>query len=359
MNPLSTTYSGSVASIDLANLKKNLEYLRQKSRTDDVMAVVKANAYGHGAVQVSRYLETYIREFAVATVDEGIQLRKGGIEKPILVFGLPRQDTSEAYVKHDLTATICHPDQFRLLSAGTGYQVNIDTGMRRAGLDPLQTAAVRTEMENHRDLTCRGIYSHYATADDPGSRLVREQHNRFLQVRSGFPVDIPAHMSNTAAVLHYDLDHLDMIRVGIGLAGYAPGRIQSDKLRPVLSWETRACLVRKISRGDVVSYGAGWKAPADGYLATLPVGYADGIPRRLTNRLKVKAGKRMVPVAGSITMDFCMVFLGDQPVEPGTPVQLLGPDGCWRADRWAAEAETVTHEILCRLTSRIHRRYSH
>ena len=148
-----------------------------------------------------------------------------------------------------------------------------------------------------------------------------------------------------------------MIRVGIGLLGYTPGRVQDDHLTPVLEWETRVALVRRISQGEGVSYGNWWRAPEDGWLATIPVGYADGVPRALNGKLHVAIEGELWPVVGSITMDFCMVWLGDRRFEEGTPVGLMGSAGSWRADRWASEGGTITHEILCRLTERVERVY--
>lgn len=351
-----TEYSGSEATINLNTLSKNLEFLQQKSGNEQVIAVVKANAYGHGAVSISRHLEDKVSHLAVASVDEGIQLRKAGIEVPILVFGVPSDANAAAYKRYRLIATVSHPAHFDLLPAGTGYHLNFDTGMRRVGFFPAQLEEVLQAVRKHKDLDCRGIYSHYATADDPGSEFVHTQYELFKQIRAQFPSDIPAHMSNSAAVLHYNVDHFDLIRVGIGLLGYAPGKIQPEGLIPALNWKTHAVLIRKINKGDRVSYGGTWEASHSGYLATLPVGYADGIPRALSNRLHVKIGKKMYPVVGNVTMDYCMVFLGDRRIKTGATVHLMGRHG-WPANTWAEKANSITHEILCRLTPRVRRRY--
>jgi alanine racemase len=351
-----TEYSGSEATINLNTLSKNLELLKQKSGKERVIAVVKANAYGHGAVSISKFLEDKVSHLAVASVDEGIQLRQAGIELPILVFGVLSRGNAAAYKRFRLTATVSHPGHFDLLPAGTGYHLNFDTGMRRVGLFPAQLEEVLQAVQKHKDLECRGIYSHYATADDPGSEYVRTQHELFKQIRAQFPPEIPAHMSNTAAILHYDVGHFDLIRVGIGLFGYAPGKIQPEGLIPALNWQTSAVMIRKINEGDRVSYGGTWKAPHAGYLATLPVGYADGIPRALSNRLHVKIGNEMYPVVGNVTMDYCMVFLGDKRIKSGSAVHLMGSQG-WPANTWAEQANSITHEILCRLTPRVRRRY--
>lgn len=356
MIPLSVKYSGSTATINIKALKRNLDLLKRKSGGRGVIAVVKANAYGHGAVEISRFIERGVVQLAVATVDEGIQLRAGGITKPILVFGIPNSGNAESYVQYKLTASVSHLDHFDILAPGTDYQVNFDTGMRRTGVYPEQVNEVAAAIKSRESIACKGFYSHYATADDPGSDFVFTQHAEFKQICSTLPSGLPAHMSNSAAVLHYDLDHFDMIRIGIGLTGYAPGKVQAEELQAVLSWETHAAVVRPVKKGDPVSYGGTWKAPSDGYLATLPVGYGDGIPRSLSNRLCVNIGDSLFPISGNVTMDFCMVFLSDKKIQAGTKVQLIGKNS-WQANDWAEKAGTITHEILCGLTPRIRRVY--
>lgn len=356
MSYLQTDHSESIATIDEHAIKKNLEYLKKKSKTDKVMAVVKANAYGHGVAGIAGFLENEVSQFAVATIDEGIQLREAGIELPILVFGIPKSVHGTAYKQYNLTATISHSDHFGLLADGSEYHLNFDTGMRRNGFYINEIEEVIQQMEKNNHLRCRGVYSHYATADDPGSEFVREQFSLFNEIRNRFSDEISGHMSNTAAVLHYDISHFDMLRPGLGLLGYAPGNVQSENLQPVLNWETEAVLVRSINKGDRVSYGGTWTAPQAGYLVTLPVGYGDGIPRSLSNKLQVQIENEFYPVVGNITMDYCMVFTGKKKIEPGSIVCLMGNRG-WRANIWAEYADSITHEILCGLMPRVQRKY--
>lgn len=354
--PLPVDHSDSTATIHLDRLGHNLEVLKEKSGRDRVMAVIKADAYGHGAVAIARYLEKRVEWFAVATIDEGILLRDSGIGTPILVFGAPREETAPLYRRYRLAATISCPDHFRLLLPGTQCHLRYDTGMRRSGFYPEQTEEVLRLMEEHPELICEGIYSHYATADEEDSDFVGHQNTLFRQIRSRFSPEITAHMSNSAAVLHYNVEHFDMIRVGIGLHGYSSGLIPAEGLRPVLEWQTSLHQIRRVRKGEGVSYNLTWRAPHDGYLATLPVGYADGVPRSLSNRLRVVAAGKKVPVVGNITMDCCMIFLGEEPLPEGTTVQLMGGEA-WPANRWATEAGTNTHELLCRLTQRVRRLY--
>lgn len=357
MSELPVTRASSIAAVDLDVMARNLEQMKRKAGTNQALAVVKANAYGHGAMEVARWLEKHVTGFSVATVDEGVQLRNGGIESPILVFGAPVQDTLDAYSEYGLMATISHLDHFNLLPAGTIYHVNIDTGMRRLGVRPEELATLKDRVASHSNLQCAGIYSHYATADEPGSERVFEQQKRFRAVKSELALDVPAHMSNTAAVMHYDsIDHFDLIRVGIGLAGYTPGLKQHEALEPVLCWKTSVVQARQVQKGEPVSYGGTWTAPQDGYLLTLPVGYADGLPRSLSNRLRVTVNGTWVPSVGNITMDYTMLYSESPGIEAGDEVHLMGGTA-WRANRIAEEAGSITHEILSRLGPRIRRTY--
>ncbi len=354
---LGTSWAGSTAVIDKQALKKNLAWLKERSKTDKAIAVVKANFYGHGAIEAARTLESDVEQFAVATIDEAIQLRRGGIELPILVLGVPHKNASAVYKEYDLTASVSQLNHFELLEDGTEFHVVIDTGMRRLGIFPSQLDKLKKKLnEEDSRLVCRGVFSHYATAEDPGSDFVHLQNERFQQVRASLPIDLDFHMSNSPAVIHYDIDHFDAIRVGIGLTGYAPGRVQTDSLEPILTWQTELVQVRPISKGDTVSYEGSWRAPEDGYLGTLPVGYADGVSRMLSNRLEVRIDDKYYSQVGNVTMDYTMIFLRDNKLKEGSKVDLIGGGG-WRADRWAREAGTITHEIICGLSERVRREY--
>lgn len=345
----------SILTIDLTTVKKNLKVLKRRAGIGKVMAVVKVDAYNHGVVSCSRFLEPDLDAFAVATVDEAVELREAGIQKEILVFGVPDKDSAVTCLERNITVTVSHRDHFRILTKGMAYHLNFDTGMRRLGFYPSEADEVLQLMENHPKLTCSGIYSHYANADDPGKESVIQQNRAFEKIRARFE-GVPAHMSNTGAVMHYNVNHFERIRVGLGLFGYAPGRQQPGELEPVLTWETRIVQVRTIRKGESVSYGGSWCSPADGYLGTIPVGYADGIPRSLSNKLEVAVEGRRYSVVGNITMDSCMVYLGNSQCRPGMEVELLGGSALTVAE-WAERAGSIPHEILCRLNGRMTRSY--
>ena len=341
-------FSNSAAEVNLAVLTKNIIAIKQKHPGKKILSVVKCNAYAHGAVQCAKHLEEHVDWFGVATVDEGIELRMGGIKIPVLVFGVPTSETAASYVTHNLTATVSHAVHFSILMDGTRYHLNFDTGMRRLGFTPEEAGEVRKLAVANQRLVCSGIYSHFATADDPGSDFVLEQHRRFQKVTEHFKEVPLVHMSNTGAMLHYDFNHFDMIRTGLGVLGYNSGRTIAEWLTPAMNWKTHIAQVRPVKKDETVSYSATWASPEDGFLATLPLGYGDGIPRSLSNKLEVYIDGKMYPLVGNITMDYVMVYLGKDQLKPGTEVSLMGAGG-WNAAQWAEKAGTNVHEIFTNL----------
>lgn len=370
------TFHNSLATIDLGILRENAAILRGLLPDGvKLLSVVKADAYGHGAARCALVLDTLVDWFAVASVDEGIELRMSGVRKPILILGVPEDRTAAAFVSHNLTATISHPSHFSVLMDGTRYQINIDTGMRRLGITPDHYREVRTLAVLNQRLICSGIYSHYATADDPDSPMTELQHERFEHALREFP-EIPLrHISNASGLLYHDLPLHGMVRVGLPMWGYLPGdpakaatsvlprhRETIDRLRKVLTWRSSIVQTRPISKGESVSYGATWVAPEDGFISTVPTGYADGIRRGLSGRLKVLVFEPgnddplMVPVVGRITMDYVMLYHPDRPLNVGSTVEFIGNHGM-DASVWANDLETIPYEILTGITRRVPREY--
>lgn len=349
-------FPNSIAEINLNEITINIEELRSRHPQQKLLVVVKSDAYGHGAVRVSKHIEEKTDWFGVASVDEGIELRMGGIKKPILVFGVPTAQNAAAYVTHNLTATISDKTHFSMLMDGTSYHLNFDTGMKRLGFDPSEAEEVRKLAVANQRLICSGIYSHYATSDNPGSEFVLEQNRRFKEVLKNFAEVNMVHMSNTGAAAFYDTDHFSMIRTGLIPLGYTAGQTHVDWLNPVLSWKTKLVQVRRVNKGEGVSYGHSWKAPEDGYIGTLPVGYSDGVPRSIANNLTVFIDGKGYQSVGNITMDYTMIYLGSEPLKNSSEVTLLGRDG-WDAGKWADHAGTNTHEILTGITDLVARSY--
>lgn len=349
--------SNSVVTINLTRIKKNVENLCTYLDEDtQIMAVLKADAYGHGAVQVARALHSVAAAFAVNNIQEGIELRENGVDKPVLVFEAPQKEFASQYRDQHLTATVSSEEHFELLPEGTAYHLNIDTGMGRFGFHPQKVKQVAELVQKNRQLSCSGIYSHYATSADPGSEMVERQHQMFKKIRSHFSDKLKSHISNTGGTAFYETAQFDMVRLGIGLYGYPPGETNIEGIAPALEWKSKLIQVRPIDANGTVSYGASWKAPAGGYLGTIPVGYEDGLKRNLSGNLSVQIGSKTYPLVGIITMNYAMVFLKDDYFEPGTEVKLLYSEN--DAGDWARKTGTIPYEILTGINPKIPREYT-
>ncbi|HKK44976.1 MAG TPA: alanine racemase [Balneolaceae bacterium] len=348
--------SNSIVTINIDTLNQNVDRLLGYVDKDTrVMAVVKADAYGHGAVEVAGNIQSKVGAFAVNDIQEGVELRENGINKPILVFCVPEASFVSQYRVHNLTATISAEEHFELLPNGTSYHLNFDTGMGRLGFRPEEAQRVSKLVKDNGELFCTGIYSHYATADDPGSELVLRQHEQFKTVLRYFPKNLATHISNTGATAFYETEQFNLVRLGIGMYGYPPGETVIEGVNPVLSWKTRLVQTKKIVAKMPVSYGAKWKAPSDGFLGVLPVGYDDGLRRNLSGQISVRIGSKVYDIVGTITMNYCMVFLRDDDYEPGTEVELIYKDS--NAGDWARKLGTISYEILTNISPKIPREY--
>jgi alanine racemase len=342
--------------VNLENLKQNVELLSNFLDADTrIMAVVKADAYGHGAVPVAEALEPMVAAFAVNDIHEGIELREQGITKPILVFEVPEKDEVAKYRVHNLTATISSKEHFEWLPNGTSYHLNFDTGMGRLGFAPAEADKVAKLVNDNMELFCTGIYTHYATAENPGSQLVTEQLQKFEKIRKYFPQKLATHVSNTGATVFYEVDQFNMVRLGIGMYGYSPAETDIEGLKPVIQWKSRLVQTNQITANSPVSYGAHWKAPIDGYLGVIPVGYEDGLRRNLSGNVSVRINSKIYDVVGSITMNYSMIFLRDDYYEPGTEVDLLYKQN--DAHDWAEKLNTIPYEILTSINPKIPREY--
>ena len=343
--------------VDLEAVRHNIDVIRKRAgERKKLMAVVKADAYGHGSVSICRGIAEQVDWLAVNDVQEGIEIRKAGIELPILVFGVPEPETASAYVEHGLTATISSLAHFDRLPAGCRYHLNFDTGMGRLGLSPSQIEVTRDKMKENSRIVCTGIYSHFATADEPGSRKVARQLEAFREIASSFPSLENVHIENTGSLFFHEPDGFSMVRTGIGMYGYAPDQAPIPSLKPALRWKSHLVQVNTVSRGDTVSYGATWKAPEEGYIGIVPVGYEDGLCRRLSGKIRLKIGDRLYPQVGVITMNYCMVFLGDDRLKEGEEVEII--NGKELTVEWMAqELDTIPYEVLTSISRYLPRHY--
>jgi alanine racemase len=367
--PATTGFRPTVATVDLDAVRHNVAALRPP--TASLMAVVKADAYGHGAVPVARAaLEAGAAWLGVALVEEGIELRAAGVEAPVLVLTeFPPGSEAEALAARLTPAVYSQDGLRRLVRAAEGsppaVHVKLDTGMHRAGLPWAQAEAFCREVLASG---CRidALWTHFATADEPENPFLDAQLERFTEAvaavrASGIPVPM-LHAANSAATLLRADTHFDLVRAGIALYGVSPGPAVDDRaarLRPAMSLSSRVSLTRRVPAGDAVSYGLTYRLERDATVATVPVGYADGYPRALSNRAAVLIGGRRRPVAGTVTMDQVLVDCGDDDVCAGNEVVLLGRQGDEEvtAAELAGLAGTIGYEILCGVGARVPRVY--
>ncbi|OUL37087.1 alanine racemase [Nostoc sp. T09] len=362
--------------IDLAALSHNVRQLVGfLSPRTQLMAVVKADAYGHGAVTVAQTaLESGASWLGVATVPEGIQLREGGIKAPILILGAthtPEQIHAIAHWK--LQPTLCSPkqalvfsDTLEAMKYGSPLPVHIklDTGMSRLGTNWQQTGEFVQLVRRLPHLAIASIYSHLATADSPDTTVMKEQHRRFeeaiAQIKA-MGIEPPClHLANSAATLTDSALHYDIARVGLAVYGLYPSPHLQNKinLQPVLQLKARVTQVKTIAPGTGVSYGHQFIAPHELRLAVVGIGYADGVPRNLSNKIQVLIRGQRVPQIGTITMDQLMVDVSTIPdIQEGEVVTLLGVQGKEKisADDWAEKLNTISWEILCGFKHRLPR----
>ena len=358
-----------VAEIHLPALRHNFNEVTRRVGTTPVLAVVKADAYGHGAVPASQaLLSAGAHQLGVATVEEGLELRAAGITAPILVMG--GSDDISAMQESTLTPLLPSREAIataaRLAASRTAplpVHLKIDTGMSRLGLTPDDALALLTSGWPP-NLYLEGVMSHLASADELDAGPTEQQLARFrafldAMQAAGLPRPI-AHLANSAAILKYPASHLDLVRPGLMLYGYASGATPSTDLRPALTWKTRAIQVKRVEKGRRVSYGGTFIASRPSTLAILPVGYADGYSRALSNRGHVLIGGRPAPVVGQVCMDFTIVNVTDHAlVHPGDEAILLGRQGSATitAHDLAAWQGTISYEILCRIGQRVTRVY--
>lgn len=227
--------------------------------------------------------------------------------------------------------------------------------MGRLGFDPGEAGKVKEMMNRFSGIICTGIYSHFATAEEPDSKQVLDQYQSFEEIRTLFPESLTTHIANTGGTAFYDFDHFDMVRLGIGIYGYSPSNRPIEGIRPVMSWKSYLADVKPITEGSTVSYGAEWTAPKNGYLGIIPTGYEDGLRRNLSGQFSVKIAGRDYETVGTITMNYVMVFLGDDYFNVGEEVLLLH-DGNDAAD-WAQKLGTISYEILTGVNARLPRKY--
>ncbi len=342
-----------------------------------IIAVVKANAYGHGAVAVARALESAGAQWlAVADIEEGMELRDAGMRARILVFGALSVSEVDGVFTHDLTPTISSPAAARALHAAAQARetrlrchLKIDTGMHRLGFRFDNLRRTTPALLASANLEIEAVHTHFATADEPEHPLFEEQRARFEQACAVLTelglTPRQRHAANSAALLRDSRVWFDVVRPGLLLYGVAPPPLATTiPLRPVMTLTSRVVAVKGLRAGDTVGYGARFHAERPSVLAVVPAGYADGLDRRLEGRGYVLVRGRRAPIVGSVSMDMLTVDVTDHgPVDPGDEVVFLGAQGESAAQtidarEVASWIGSIPYEVLCRLGSRVERKDS-
>ncbi|MGE5174021.1 MAG: alanine racemase [Betaproteobacteria bacterium] len=362
------------AVINLGDLDHNFKELVRRAEGRSILAVVKAQAYGHGAIRVSKhFLELGADMLGVALVEEARELREAGIDATILLMGSIFPEQAETAAMLRLTPAVYSMPVARALSEAAqklrtkiSVHVKIDTGMGRIGISPEDAVGFIDEIRRLEGIEVQGLMTHFADADLRDKGFAAKQMDRFgmlLKRLDEGGINIPVrHAANSAAVLDYRRALFTMVRPGLMLYGYNPleSVMEGADLKPALSLVTRIAFLKKVPANVPISYGRTYVTQHESLIATLPIGYADGYSRGLSNKGEVLVHGKRVPVVGRVCMDMCMIDVTEVPgVREGDDVVLIGSQGreLITADEIAAKTGTIPYEVLCGISSRVPRIY--
>ncbi|MUG23177.1 alanine racemase [Paenibacillus macerans] len=370
-------YRDTWAEVSLAAVAHNTKlFRRQAAESCRVMAVVKANGYGHGAVQTAQAAIAAGAEYlGVALVDEALQLRAAGIREPVLVLGYTPPHAVETAIRHDITMTVYTKkvldeimDSAQRQQRRACIHLKLETGMTRIGLTSIEAAVdLARQAQSCPWITLEGLFTHFADADGPDAHFTERQFERFRRCiealdAAGVPVPLK-HCCNSAAAMRFPHMHLDMIRVGIALYGLYPAqrlRTSAYPLRQAMQLKTKITAIQPIEPGRTVSYGRTYQAPANRVVATVPVGYADGLSRALSNRGSALVRGKRVPIIGRVCMDQTMLDItAVGGAQIGDVVTLFGGEGetFIAIDEVAGLMDTINYEVVCLIGQRVPRIY--
>lgn len=368
-------YFRTQARIDLDAVEYNCSNVRAKLPDDcKLLGVIKADAYGHGAVELAHLLDEKCDFFGVACIEEAVELKKAGVKAPVLILGYVDSNVYDLVVKYDVRIPIFSMESAVALSNEAARQGKtvpfhfcIDTGMSRIGFQVNeQSADVCKEITLLPNIEAEGLFSHFATADEADltkAKAQREKYKAFVKMLEDRGVNIPVkHLNNSAGIMNFD-EYFDMCRMGIILYGLYPSE-EVDKslldIKPVMSWLTHITHIKTLEPGREISYGGTYKTTEPRVIATIPVGYADGYPRCLSNKGRVIINGQYANIVGRVCMDQFMVDVTDvKGVDLNSTVTLVGSDGdaCLSMEEVSNSAHSFNYELPCRVARRVPRVY--
>lgn len=364
------------AEVDLKAIENNIKEIKRVAKDKEIIAVVKADAYGHGALDVVPVLlKNGADRLAVAVITEAIELRKAGINVPILILGYTPISFADDIINYDIEQTVFDLNYAKELSKAAlrlgkkaKIHISLDTGMGRIGFIPNEESINAIEEISKLDgIEITGMFTHFSTADEADKNYTREQFEKYkctvdqLEKRD-INVGIK-HVANSATIIDLEEYYYDAIRPGIILYGYYPSNEvnkEKIKIRPALTLKSHVIHLKEVKEGTYISYGRKYVTKGIEKIATLPIGYADGYTRLLSGKVKVIINNKLVPVVGRICMDQCMINVSElDSVKVGDEVILLGEtENCkYNADDIAKEIDTISYEILCMIGKRVPRVY--
>lgn len=363
-----------VAEIDLSAVSFNIKEIKKRVQPAKIMAVVKANAYGHGALEICKQaIQSGVEYLGVACGEEGVAMRKAGVDAPILVFSSSGLNRTDPYLEYNLEATVFDEAGLYNLTQSARrsgkkavVHVKVDTGMNRMGINWQQAPEFVEKVYNIPEIQVQGLYTHFANSDSLDKSFAILQLQRFKQVIARLEemgIHVPLkHAANSGAILDLPDTYFDIVRPGILLYGYYPAvdMVKSMNLKPAMTFKTRVLYIKEIERGESVSYDRTFIADKKTLVASLPVGYGDGYNRLLSNNGQVLVGGKRYPIIGRVCMDLIMIdLLDNRDIKVGDEVILMGTQGgeTISAVELADKSMTVPYEVLCYISERVQRVY--
>jgi len=364
------------AEIDLDNLQYNVEQVKKICKNKDIIGVIKANAYGHGAMEIApTLLENGVTRLAVAVLSEAMELRMSGVKRPIMILGYTPGSLGDMLLDNDIEQSVySYNDALELSRVAVlkrkilKIHIVIDTGMGRIGFLPTKESVEDVyKISKLPNIKIEGIFSHFSSADELNKDYTLYQmnkYNEFINELENKNLSIPIkHIANSAAIIDLENTHLDAVRAGIIMYGYYPSNdVLKDniKLKPVMSLKTSIVHIKKVPAGEYISYGRTFKTEKESIIATLPIGYADGYNRLLSNKGKVIVNGKLAPIVGRVCMDQCMIDVTSiEDLKVGDLVTIMGEENgvSYTAEDIASEIGTISYEVICNVNKRVPRVY--